>query len=710
MSGKARLPCLVGIFLLAHAHALFNIEESGQVNRAFLAVNDTVLATAVGQAEDHFEKLKRLEATLATRARIQSGSISDAQLLDGLPTDQAKEYDRVAQTLLKTSSNLLHAVCRPKSVADKECARQLAHMDVPPSEVKDQCNQMSYLNSAKGSGYHAYRRLLPADYKDGLYKIRTKEDGSPLPLARSITSAFYDKSMDHLNTIRNSHTASSEGALDARRSVMLIQWSQFLEQDLAKTVPRSMGNGKSIECCSTTFNQAAPRYRHPACAPLVVSDSDAFYKELFVKCLNYVRSALAVDPECKLGAPNQLNQATNLLDLSQLYGINDEETRALRTFRGGKLQASTDGANTIPIQQHSSLCLQPNETCYLSGDPRANANPYMVLQYSIFLRSHNNIARKLREINPSWNDERLFKFARKINTALYQRIIYEEWAPEVLGFDVAEKISDTPVEMDRQKRIFGVSNEFATVAIRFYNSMMPGDLWNTAILIDSERYNLFQLKDTFYRPANFTSTDFFAKVLVASLSQRAMAMDTGYVDDLGMQLFRATSSLVGTFGTDSLALDIARGRDHGIPGYTKYVKLCQGRNIGSWNDLIDSMSPQDLTLLKKIYGSVEAVDLIMGAFAEYPVPGATVGPTLSCIIGEQLTNSRQTARNFYDNNFKLRHTVNEYTAANLLCDTTDLQVIQENVFRVPSEENLLQRCESLRGKLHLNIWKPTSST
>lgn len=202
----------------------------------------------------------------------------------------------------------------------------------------------------------------------------------------------------------------------------------------------------------------------------------------------------------------------------------------------------------------------------LAGDPRANANPYMVLQYSIFLRSHNNIANKLHEINPSWNDERLFKFSRKINTALYQKIIYEEWAPEVLGSEMSRKIIDTPAEMDRQKRNYGVSNEFATVAIRFYNSMMPGDLWNTEILIDSHRYNLFQLKDTFYRPANFTSKDFFARVLVASLSQRAMAMDTGYVDDLGMQLFRATSPSVGTFGTDSLALDIARSRDHGLPG------------------------------------------------------------------------------------------------------------------------------------------------
>ncbi|GAB0096535.1 hypothetical protein DMENIID0001_120590 [Sergentomyia squamirostris] len=177
MSGKISysLPCLVGIFIiLAQAHALLNIEEIAgftQLDRAFLAANDTVLARAVGQAEDHFEKLKRLETTLANRARIQNGSISEAQLLDGLPSAQTKIYDRVAQIMLKTSMNLLHTICRPNNIPDKDCAKYLARIDLPQSEVRDRCQQMSYLNSAKGSGYHAYRRLLPANYKDGLYKV-----------------------------------------------------------------------------------------------------------------------------------------------------------------------------------------------------------------------------------------------------------------------------------------------------------------------------------------------------------------------------------------------------------------------------------------------------------------------------------------------------------------------------------------------------------
>lgn len=43
---------------------------------------------------------------------------------------------------------------------------------------------------------------------------------------------------------------------------------------------------------------------------------------------------------------------------------------------------------------------------------------------------------------------------------------------------------------------------------------------------------------------------------------------------------------------------------------------------------------QDLERLKQIYSDYDKVDLIMGAIAERPKSGATVGETFSCIIGE----------------------------------------------------------------------------
>ncbi len=45
--------------------------------------------------------------------------------------------------------------------------------------------------------------------------------------------------------------------------------------------------------------------------------------------------------------------------------------------------------------------------------------------YVIFLRFHNYIAHALHNWNPSWTDEQLFKYARRINIAMYQHVLWE---------------------------------------------------------------------------------------------------------------------------------------------------------------------------------------------------------------------------------------------------------------------------------------------
>lgn len=67
-----------------------------------------------------------------------------------------------------------------------------------------------------------------------------------------------------------------------------------------------VGNGNPIECCDEDATNPPPRYRHPACAALMVQVSEADYGRL-PSCLNYVRSALDVNPDCKFGPAQQVN-------------------------------------------------------------------------------------------------------------------------------------------------------------------------------------------------------------------------------------------------------------------------------------------------------------------------------------------------------------------------------------------------------------------
>lgn len=174
---------------------------------------------------------------------------------------------------------------------------------------------------------------------------------------------------------------------------------------------------------------------------------------------------------------------SNRLDLSQIYGNDDAVTSSLRLFSDGLLQFSHDSQYpTLPqIDERSKeqLCMHNttmDTVCYRSGDSRVNVNLYVTSLYTLFMRLHNRLARDAKKENPAWDDQRLFETARKINVGIYQKIIYEEWLKVVLGPEGAERVNGDATEVSDGD---SVSNEFATAGIRFYYSMMPGDLKTT---------------------------------------------------------------------------------------------------------------------------------------------------------------------------------------------------------------------------------------
>lgn len=621
------------------------------------------LLDAVKLGEDVIEKSKRMESAIAgARVKVTKGSTSYAQAIDGYSTPSTQKQDYVARTVLKATSFFLNTHCKPQGISCHECGLYLSRKQIPQSKLLEKCNKIVNAKTFNDE----YRRMLPASYHDGIYQFRRSVEGGELPNPRSISSKFH-------GTLGQNHK-------DSKHSVALVQWTQFIEHDLAKTTVQTMHDGTDIECCTADFNAVMPRYFHPACKPLYIPNNDTYYKTHRVTCLNYVRSALSLGDTCNLGPANQLNQATYRFDLSQLYGNHESETLPLRSNRGGKLKSqSFDSTEYLPENDDKKLCAV-NATldaiCYESGDSRVNINPFITLLHTLFLRSHNRIAKHLALANPDWNDETLFQTARKVNIRIYQKIV-REWAHTVLGrpADLGSTAST------REQR---VSNEFATAAIRFYNSMMPGEISNPSIALG--RYSALDMMDLFYKPKDLRKKEYFNHLINSVLQQNAMSLDTNYVDDLAHLLFKTRN-----VGTDVLALDIQRGRDHGLSSYTNYYKHCTGRSISAWEDLSGIVSPSDLDKLRTAYASVHDVDLIVGAIAEKPISAETlVGSTLGCIIRDQMAHSLGGHQHQ-----KIDSLLANYSAARFLCDTAQVSRVQQNIFRLPAVDNPLVRCTQL---------------
>lgn len=95
-------------------------------------------------------------------------------------------------------------------------------------------------------------------------------------------------------------------------------------------------------------------------------------------------------------------------------------------------------------------------------------NPYVTPLYTIFLRSHNKIARRIKTIKKSWNDQRIFKLARKLNTVIYRNIVLNEWSKIVLGEksvnQMVDEVSTAGVNEHFDSLSNAVSNEFGKLS------------------------------------------------------------------------------------------------------------------------------------------------------------------------------------------------------------------------------------------------------
>jgi len=166
-------------------------------------------------------------------------------------------------------------------------------------------------------------------------------------------------------------------------------------------------------------------------------------------------------------------------------------------------------------------------------------------------------------------------------------------------------------------------------------------------------------------------------------------------------------------GLDLAALNIQRGRDHGLPGYNHYRAICNLTKANSFDEMSREIAPPVIERLRRTYAHVDDIDLFTGGLSETPLHGGLVGPTFACIIGIQFRNLRKCDRFWYEGDNPLtRFTeaqlseIRKTSLAKMVCDNCDkIDSIQRGMFDVPDPFlNPRIPCNSVPS-LNLDLWK-----
>ena len=439
-------------------------------------------------------------------------------------------------------------------------------------------------------------RLASAAYADGLSEPRGGFN-SALPSSRLISNIVVAQTEPLFNT---------RGVSD-----LFWQWGQFIDHDIDLT-------------------EAAEPHES---FPITVPADDPLFNPPGIINLN--RSVHITDTN---GVRQQINEITTWMDASQVYGSTAGRSLWKRKpLPDGTLSAmlATSTGDLLPYEPEGNCPSSSNNPCFGAGDVRANEQPGLTALHTIFMREHNRLVGMLRAGNPDWTEDELYETARLLVGSELQRITYDEWLPLLLGTNAPAAYTGYDATIDPS-----IANEFSTACFRFGHTMLSG----TPLRLDTNGQSIgdVSLRDGFFN-TGFILDDGIDPFLRGLMAQQAQELDTQLVDDVRNFLFGPP----GAGGFDLAALNIQRGRDHGLASYNDMRAALGLARATSFADVTSDTTLQ--TKLAQAYNSIDEIDLWIGGLAEDAAHGGMLGETCSAVLADQFERLRDGDRFWHQN-------------------------------------------------------------
>ena len=453
---------------------------------------------------------------------------------------------------------------------------------------------------ALGAAYTQLLRRVPSDYGNLISELAGAYRPGPREISNVVSA--------HPDFFYNDHGLSD----------FFWQWGQFLDHDIDLT------------------DGVSP----PEPAPIEVPIGDLFFDPDMTGTveIQFNRSNYDKKSGKNLKKPReQINEITTWIDASNVYGSDPERAFALRTTDGtGRLRTSAGGllpfnAAGLPNAGGSDPSL------FLAGDVRANEQVGLTAVHTLFVREHNRLAELIAEAHPEASGDEIYEQARRIIGAQMQAITYNEFLPALLGQDALEPYQGYDPEVDAR-----IANIFAAAAYRFGHSALSSVL----LRLDAKGKEIdaghLALRDAFFAPWRIIQEGGIDPLLRGLAQQTCQQIDPYIVDEVRNFLFGAP----GAGGFDLAAINLQRGRDHGLPSYNDTREALGLARAEDFSEVSSDLEIQ--ARLSAIYSDPNSMDLWIGGLAEDPWQDSQVGELFFTILKEQFEVLRDGDRFWYE--------------------------------------------------------------